>query len=415
MPASGERGHADASLRARVALHAGDEAVSPVVGTILVLAVSVVGIVATLYWGLPAIDEMKANVEVRSVKSQLMEFLADIQELSAGTAGKTAKHFQPSLQRGALHVDAGTEKWIIAMDMGHATAGRHDFYWSPYGTGTPSDTDRDFVVYNSNATLTQTTGDVVKAFLMNGAAEEQIAIRDAAYATCSGIPGTITSITGGWAAGTSKEFTLCRNVGGSYKNLDLNQNTVRIEIYDDNVLIAKAWFMDLGKLQYTLAAGLGAKDLVVTNGALIEGTNGQYVFNTAPPIPPPKTTSSSHRWFGRVVELNGTASFGGSDRFDMILNLYGTGELGDVDCDRTVITTCVVSVKIYPLGDLKDVWTSYFRNPSNGYTDVGYNYAERTNALYSGATGMNGEEFVIDRVPAGMSFTLIRSVITASG
>src|SRR5438874_5489109 len=91
-----------------------DRAVSPVIGMILVLGISVVGIAAIMYWGLPAIDEMKANVEYRSVQTQFTELDSTIQELVAGTTEKTAKRWDPAIQRGEFAVSNNTEGWVYA-------------------------------------------------------------------------------------------------------------------------------------------------------------------------------------------------------------------------------------------------------------------------------------------------------------
>src|SRR5687768_8431339 len=72
------RGKPPAVMSLRERLWERDDAVSPVVGMILVLGISIVGIAAILYWGLPAIDEMKANVEHRSLESQFRELDATI-------------------------------------------------------------------------------------------------------------------------------------------------------------------------------------------------------------------------------------------------------------------------------------------------------------------------------------------------
>src|SRR5581483_6782861 len=94
----------------------GDEGVSPVIGMILVLAISIVGIAAILYWGLPAIDEMKANVEHRSVQGQFQDLDATLKELVAGTTEKTAKRWDPTLNRGEIGVKNDTESWLFTAD-----------------------------------------------------------------------------------------------------------------------------------------------------------------------------------------------------------------------------------------------------------------------------------------------------------
>ena len=94
-----------------------DDGVSPVIGMILVLAISILGMAAILYWGLPAIDEMKANVEHRSVQSQFLDLDGTIKELVAGTTEKTAKRWLPTINRGEINVKNNTESRVSAVDM----------------------------------------------------------------------------------------------------------------------------------------------------------------------------------------------------------------------------------------------------------------------------------------------------------
>src|ERR1051326_3217303 len=121
-----------------------DAGVSAVMGMILVLAISIVGIAVTLHWGLPAISEMKAQVEGRSGEAQFGELDADIKELAAGAARKTATRWEPSLASGSISIEPSGERWVVMLNKqstvtcGATTCNKYNFsmtdFYDPAGS-----------------------------------------------------------------------------------------------------------------------------------------------------------------------------------------------------------------------------------------------------------------------------------------
>lgn len=324
-----------------------DEAVSPVVGMILVLGISVVGIAAILYWGLPAIDEMKANVEHRSVESQFQELDASVKELVAGTTEKTAKRWQPTLNRGSVVVANETEGWIYATEL-YDSAVDYDFAWLDFGDG-----DNEFRLWNAGAADVTVT---VQAYRVN--------------TTTSGYTLSVNTIdaTGDMAATLiPKDGSIPLYVRDGARAAELENATVRFRVFVGADPVAVAYYVPTGRIDYELNAGLGTKTVTENNGAVISGNGNTYSIVNSPPVPPVSESSGIPRFFGRAVVMNGTGSFAGDDRFDVLVTLYSTSTLASYDCAQDDRSDCVESTKIFVYGDYQDTWYAYLQNSGRGY------------------------------------------------
>lgn len=330
-----------------------DEGVSPVVGMILVLAISVVGISAILYWGLPAIDEMKANVEFRSVQSQFEELDATIKELVAGTTEKTAKRWQPSLNRGMVNVYNNTEQWLFGIETYAATSNEEFMY------GRLTDGNDSFAIYSNNST----NAIHVKAYIVTGTSTS-----------------TTLNVTAWGVAGTAQMADASQTfVAGNWYNFKVTQSNVaarienatfKFEIYKSNVLVAQAWYAATGRIDFQLDAGVGSKTVVANNGAVFTGTNYQFAMVNTPPIPPPSNTSGVPRTFARMISIGGNASFAGTDTYDLLISLYATATLASYDCAETDRDDCVKNVKYVNFGVYRDPWYNSLQNTARGYDYV---------------------------------------------
>lgn len=369
-----------------------DDAVSPVVGMILVLAISIVGIAAILYWGLPAIDEMKANVEHRSIESQFVELDASIKELVAGTTEKTAKRWQPSLNRGSVLVSGDSEGWLYATELYNASS-NIDLIWDNL-----SDGNNTFTITTNGTTLNQVK---IEAYQVRGTTT-----LDELNVTVSSAPSTwrakmsYSNLTT-WQAGTTQLFRVYNSTGSA---VNLRGATFMFKVWTGSDLVAQAWYVNTGRVDYQLAAGVGTKYVIENNGAVLTGSDNGFLVSNTPPIPPQANTSGVHRFFARAVVLNGTGSFGGEDRFDVLASLYSTATLASYDCATISKTTCVESSKIFVYGTYREPWYAYLTNSARGY-----DFARQT---WPGS----GTSYLLDR-EGYMGYTLLQSnvLLTTSG
>ncbi len=351
-----------------------DDAVSPVIGMILVLAISVVGIGAILVWGLPTIDAMKERVEYKSVQNQFHELDSSVRELVAGTAGKTAKRWQPTMSRGAINVEANSERWLVTIDKGTS----YDFTYLDF-----EDNDNSLTIANHDAAAKSV---IVRAGTIDGSAE--LAVNASAV---SGTPAQMTTAVS-IPAGGSKAFYFYKTNG---QPRTLSGTSFHFEILIGTTVVSEAWLTDVGTIHYSLDSARDDMHVYSSNGAIIMGQGtGIYVENQ-PPIPPPRTSAGSHRFFMRMVQFNGTGSFSGEGRFDVLLSLYATATLAD--------ESGVTSAKVYVTGNLTNAWHTFFLDTTRGYS-----FTKVTESLGS-------EVYLKYDYPTGMAFTLVNSVITANG
>lgn len=364
-----------------------DDAVSPVVGMVLVLGVSIVGIAAILYWGLPAIDEMKANVEHQSVESQFQELDSSIKELVAGTTEKTAKRWQPTLNRGQVALVNETEGWVYATEM-YDGAKDHSFLYSGF-----DNTDNVFTIRNVGShDLAAVT---VQAYRVNGTTSGH-----ALFVMEDGPADTVKMDAQAWArypSGADLELRLKDAEGATGQAVPIKNATIRLRIYEGAVKIAEAWFVPTGRIDYTLEAGLGTKTVTQNNGAVISGNGQTSALLNPPPIPPVSTTAGVPRAFARALLLNATGSFAGNDRFDVLVTLYSTSTLASYDCTKTDKSDCVESTKLFLFGTNKATWHNYLTNTGRGYT-------------FTEASGIGGATYLYDREPS-MGYTLLQSTV----
>lgn len=331
-----------------------DTGVSPVVGMVLVLGISIVGISAILYWGLPAIDEMKANVEHRSLQTQFQELNAAMQELIAGTTEKTAKRWQPAISRGSIAVQSGTEPWLFTVEP-YVAGWHNDFVWKDL-----SDGNNVFTIHSKN----NTNGNIkVEAYIVRGTTSLDTLNVTGGTAVA---PAQMTGANlGTWNAG-QQSFSV-HTTGGAVQNL--KGATFKFRIYSGSVLISEAWYVATGRVDYNLSAGLGDRGVVQNNGAVLTGDSRGVVLMQQPPIPPPTNTSGVTRVFARAVVLQGSESVGGENRYDLLVSLYSSATLASYDCSlyTTTRADCVEAVKIFNYGQYQQPWYNYLSNSDKGY------------------------------------------------
>ncbi len=352
---------------------------SPVIGMIMILAISVVGVSAVLVWGLPAIESMKEQVEYKSVQNQFDELDATVRELVAGTAGKTAKRWQPSLSRGGITIEANTERWLVATDRDAS----YNFTYIEF-----VDADNALKIVNHGASSVTI---MVNASLVDGASETLLNV---SAVSGSSIPMTTAGAVT-IASGASQEFWTYTTVGVARSHYE---GTFHFEITDSTTsqTVGEAWIVDTGAIHYKLIGAAQPRHVYSSNGAIIPGQGDGFFVDNTPPIPAPRTSAGSHRFFMRTVQFNGTGSFSGEARFDVLFSLYSTATLSD--------ETGVPRIKIYATGNLTNAWHTFFLDEARGY-----NFTTVTETV-----GSEGRTYLEYEYSGGMVFTLVHSVITAS-
>lgn len=397
--------------RPRARLRARDAGVSPVVGMVLVLAISVLGITGVLMWGLPAINEMKASVEHQSVVTEFHALVADIQELAKATASKTAKLWRFSQSQGDFSLQPRTERMVVLHD-GVSTKREYSTYTiTVFGL---DDTDNKFAVVNNEL---QPTGGAVAGLKVNlkgdfidGSATIPLKwATTTAGSACPSPPTTITTADLPWKSGANPGvvyFCLYETVNGVDTPIVLRDRLLQVQLTNNALpteTVAWVWVADVGRVQWKLATATASREAYVSNGVVLQGSNGGLVIDGDPTITPPAKSGGSFRFFARLITVNGTASLGGQARIDVLLNLYGSRALADEVAGN--------ATKIWTYGNLQATWDTAFKAAP-------YSFVEKTEAASGAPAGTKYVEYkptLSNGSPAGLKLILHHSVITAKG
>lgn len=106
----------------------GESAVTPVVGTLLILAITVVGMVGILAWGAPTIESIQAQNAQVAIVGEFEELRASAIELSIPDASRIPTI---NLPRGELAIEQGTRVMVTAdQDVTNPTCDFHVGGWA---------------------------------------------------------------------------------------------------------------------------------------------------------------------------------------------------------------------------------------------------------------------------------------------
>ncbi|HWG90591.1 MAG TPA: hypothetical protein VNZ52_07045 [Candidatus Thermoplasmatota archaeon] len=381
-----------------------DEGVSPVIGAIFVIAFSTVSVLVTLYWGLPLIDEMKAVSEYKGVGNQFTELQAQLQDLSSGAAVNTAKRWDPALSRGTVTIREGTQRWAIQTDE-HLT----NRVYLKDAMGDTGTFKLGFRAGMTNWNVTPTQDYLyVEAVRVAAGQEYPLTVYDETPAAMT--RQGIATATGVW-----KSFSLKDSLGNDYSfNGQLTKLTVKKQrsalclvdadlcSYED---VATIWLLDMGEVEYSLAAGKAPREVHALNGATLKGTtNDLYVANAPSAFTVNTGDASAPRFFARATEITGGGSYAGETQFRIVLTLRSTSLLAS---DERAF-----GVKVYfEETDEGDAWMDYLVDETNGY---GFEDHRQGIDAYFPAIDP-ADSFVEHWVGTPFSFTFVHTRVQAGG
>lgn len=377
----------------------GDDGVSPVIGMILVLALSVMGIVVTLYWGMPAIDDMKGSVEYKAMSAQFGDLLREMQDLVTGTASKTSKRWDPTLNRGTLNVEERTQRWIYMVDQRNETR--------IYLRSVMDDDNKFEARLLDNATWTDGSDKLyVTAARISQGHEFTLTVTKTVGNTT--MPATGVSLN-------KSEWLNLSLFDTTGQALSFSGNVIKVVLtrYDGSAYttVATFWSMDAGSIHYTLPGGSTTKEIHATNGAILLGnTNDLYVSNEPPIDPPTRAHDATLRFFARAIQVVGSGSFAGEGKFSIVLNLNSTASLS--------LDTTAYGARFYiEATDASDAWRKYFTDENNGYGMRYCNDAEATKTCTAGRFA-DGNTNYVEYWPTNgtaFKFNLLHSSVTVGG
>ena len=297
------------------------EAVSPVVGTLLVLAITVVGMAGIMLWGAPTIEAVQAQNAQVAIIGEFEELRASSIELSIPDASRIPTVNVP---RGELSIEQGTRMMVIAdRDVDFPTCDLQVTGW----TGTSPDTQ--VTVSASNCRAVGTTCAVPAT---------QACIEVLEVVGSNTVRRAVTSYAGGTLTVASADFSqgdwLIRLTDGDTLNPDVH---------------AEAWLFDSDAVTWRLATSNGGVAAYYDLGAVFSANAGANFVEKGPSLQEDEFASGVFAL--RLRTMSDTSSISGiSGRGSHEIFLGLVGNHARIDADD------VHRIRFTIAGDLAESW-----------------------------------------------------------
>lgn len=268
-------------------------AVSPVVGTILILVIMIISIGGIMAWGVPAIAGLQERAEYQSVLTQFLQMQSDVRGLRDP---QNTRITQISVNDGKLEFDLGS-RWVVT--------GTTDAAYEPlYLTGW--EMDRPTTLTIAGGALPGATSKVT-ADLFNGGSIDPIS-------SCTGAGCSTINLDGADAdALGDADFQEISTV-------------LRIQIHEATGAKFEAWIINAGHLEYHLTERNLNNRIHFEMGAVFSQHTDFFYLEQAPTVKNPDydlLPAEDISLFVRLLQLTGTVpqGVGGRGQFPIIFHL----------------------------------------------------------------------------------------------
>ena len=282
-----------------------DNAVSSVVGTILIIAIAITAIATVLGWGLPYMQSVKEQSQVESVTNQLENFNDLVKEVCR--EGKNASTIaRIAIKDGTLYLDSDGERFVIIYSMN--TANDYNF--------TVSDLDNDNESFSLSCSQSFTC-----------------------TATATWLNDSHTDTDTEDVGSTPRWFNFNRGINGM----------VRINLTNSGTLVGRIWVFDTGAIRYELI-GNGWYYILLENGGIITANSptGGYLQDVY------YWKKGSH-FALKMYQLNPSSevTLSGATTYRFMLRSNGTYL-------RENRNETTYNFKIQVFGNFREAWFDYF-------------------------------------------------------
>lgn len=220
-------------------------AVTPVVGTIMILAISAFGLAVVFAWGLPSLKQTQAEAEIDAVYDQFLSMEEMLQNIMRSGASGKASSGGISFSQGELK---RTEGNLLAVSVHHQTFSANDSHRYRVSILDPGD---PLVIQVEGVNDANLTDRYVDAYMVDPDQEKQIDSRSA------------------WT-NDKIELTIDRE--------DIGEGTLRVRVMHeakptigepDPFTLMQSWVFPLGAVEYTRDTNFGVTSVILEMGALV--------------------------------------------------------------------------------------------------------------------------------------------------
>lgn len=313
----------------------GEDAVTPVIGAVLILAISVLGIAGVLFWGAPTIERIQA----RNAQTAIVGEFEDLRDSSRELSVPDHSRFPTIvLARGELGVTPGSRLLITSTFV--AGCSFEVTEWTDSADGT----DHLF---------------------------------DAAQTGCTGATAVRASSVSGQSLVEVYEGALGANLAASPATLDLSDGDWRFELLAGTTTIAEAWLVSGDRVEWNLGTGSGERAVYLDSGAIYSKDSGTLFLEKPAVIGDAAFGSDYYGLWLRSLAAGNFGSITGAGSYQIYLSLVGNYVRTD--------EAAVYSVRYDIAGDLAESWC-------NGLLERNTDLSGASYAAVSGFGCDNGDD-----------------------
>ncbi|MBI2077392.1 MAG: hypothetical protein HYT80_03335 [Euryarchaeota archaeon] len=299
----------------------GDEAVTPVVGSILILVIMIMAIGGIVAFGVPIINGLQDYAEFQNVVTQYQELDADVRNLRDP---QNVRVSAISINKGEIALSTG-DRWVITV----VEAGADKAFLV-------SDWEIADDVNNDGLTITPE--------LLGGAKYYVHEVRGSTFIS-------VSDCTGG--------ASTC-----ALTNIDLDTDVVRIQMRNAaNDVKGEAWILNVGRLSFRQSPTSELNQVHYELGAVMTEQDDAFFIQQVPTIKEPDAGLADYSLFVRLLRLQVDipTTVSGQGRHTVVTNLvdnYGEarGRPAFDNVDR---------VRIQVDGPMEEAFCNYFNGRSN--------------------------------------------------
>jgi len=328
----------------RPVLRAADDGVSPVVGTILVLAITILGIAAILAWGAPTVDRVQAQNAAQSVQGEFEGLRDATEELSVPDHSRFPSVAVPG---GEISLGKGT-RFMVAADHDAANPSC-DLDVRGWGGSTPT----------SSVTYT-TSGCRSGTFEVLSVSGTTVTHMNAAVGGGSASLGGADFTTGDW---------LFRLTDGAA----------------DPTVYAEAWLHSSDRLSWTYTSGTGTQHLDLEGGAIFSRQGSSIFLAKAPNFGDASFGAGYYGLWLRTYAATGLASIQQAGTHQVFLSLASN----DLHVDNATAT----GLRFTFAGDLGEAWCNAMLARQAAVQPLGAAYTAPTPCATGDGTSLRSVTF----------------------
>lgn len=325
--------------------------VSPIVGSVLILAISVLGVAGVLYWGAPTIDRIQSRNAQSAMEGEFEGLRDASQELSVPDHSRFPTI---SIAAGELRVQQGS-RFMLTADH-DATKPTCDFHV----TGWPAAGTSSVTVGSTNCRAPTTTCTTPMA----------------ATAACM----EIYSVGG---TTTVKQTVTLSGATASVSGADFSKGDWMFRLTDGNptpTIYAEAWLHSSDQIAWSLKSSTGTRELYLDGGAIFSRSDGAWFLEKEAPLGDTSFGTGYYGFWLRALVAGTYSSINGIGSHQVFLSLLGNA----VRIDATGVNKLRFDVS----GSLAEPWCNAFLARNARLTNAAYAVDGSFPCANGGANGL---------------------------